>query len=167
MLELPSRLWPSRPPSTPCSRARWSPSSPPTNLAPQPALCRPRWSVGTVLHRRPCLQRMSQLPNPRPCRVSACRQRRMCSSWRAEARSSPSSTSTARLWRVTHRRGTTRLHECVPPKTCPTWPTCSAKCQRSQWTTRYCPGLLLLVHWYHRLSHHTICQYAGRHSGRG
>jgi hypothetical protein len=60
-----------------------------------------------------------------------------------QSRSSPSSTSTARLWWATHRRGIARLHERVPPKTCPTWPTSSVKCQRSPWATRYCPGLLL------------------------
>jgi hypothetical protein len=71
------------------------------------------------------------------------RPRRGCSLRRSAAHSNPSSTSTARLVQARPHRGTARLHEHVPPRTCLTWPTCSAKCQCSPWATRYCLGLLL------------------------
>jgi hypothetical protein len=57
-------------------------------------------------------------------------------------RSSPSSTSTARLLRATHRPGTARLHEPAPLMTSPTQLTCSVKCRRSPCSTRYSLGLV-------------------------
>jgi hypothetical protein len=53
-------------------------------------------------------------------------------------------TSTALLLRARSRRGTARLHERVLPRTCPTRPTCSAKCECSPWATKYCPVLVLM-----------------------
>jgi hypothetical protein len=112
----------------------------PTNLAPQLALCHLRRPVGTALLRWPCLRRVSRQPSPRPRRVSTCRLRRRCNSWRAEARSIPSSTSTAHGGRhiIGIQQGSTsvdRFSPRWPPPTQMDW-----RCPPGNWCLRSDPN---------------------------
>jgi hypothetical protein len=75
----------------------------------------------------------SRLPKPQPRHGWMCplRPRWKCTLWRLGAHTRLSSISTASLWEARPRRGTKRLHEPRPSRTCPMRLTCSVKCQRN------------------------------------